>query len=428
MIILKNATYIDWKTLDFKSGHIQINEGLNGKIEFIDNFSSTDKTANIIDCSGKYVTKSFACGHHHVYSALATGMPAPEKKPGNFYEILKKFWWVLDKSLDLEMIKYSAYAVAIACAKSGVTFVIDHHSSPQAIEGSLQTIADAFDEVGVGHLLCYEISDRDGVSIAKKGLAETETYLQNNQGLVGLHASFTLTNKTLVRAVDLAKKYNSGIHVHVAEDIYDQEHCYDIHNQRVVERFQEYGILNLPKSLLVNCLYLTDAERRIIHDSGVYIVQNSESNQNNSRGQFSSCSMGSNIMLGTDGLHSNMLRAAKATFINGQTNDTIDSAHIYNRFRNVHKYLSNNGFGGDDENNLVILDYMPHTYFNQDNFLEHFLYGIEATHVQHVISKGKLIVKNRLLTQVNEAEIKKYAEKLSLKLWQKMEENISIEV
>jgi len=422
MIVLKNSTFINWKTLEFKKGHILVDEGSGNSLKFIDTLNNISANSTMIDCEGKYVTKSFGNAHHHVYSALATGMPAPQKTPGNFYEILKYIWWTLDKSLDLETIQSCAYAAAIACAKNGVTFVIDHHSSPFAIEGSLQTIAEAFNEVGVGHLLCYEISDRDGVDIARKALVETEQYLKKNQGLVGLHASFTLTNKTLEKAVNLAKKYNSGIHVHVAEDIYDQEHCYDIHNKRVVERFKDAGVLDLPKSLLIHCLYLTDEERHLIRESGIHVVQNTESNLNNSVGQFSSCSISENLLLGTDGMHTDMLRAAKATYFNCQLTDTVDYAEIYRRFRNIHSYLSSNHFTGDGDNSLVVLDYQPHTHFSTENFLNHFINGIDASNVQHVISQGKLIVKNREVITVNEAELKAKSRGLSKKLWDKMQE------
>jgi cytosine/adenosine deaminase-related metal-dependent hydrolase len=422
MIILKNATFIDWESLTFTKSDILVPKGVDQAIQFVNEIpKELNAEATLIDCTGKYVTKSFVNGHHHVYSALATGMPAPKKIPGNFYEILKYIWWTLDKSLDLEMIKTSAYVTAIACAKSGVTFAIDHHASPFAVEGSLQTIADAFNEVGVGHLLSYELTDRDGVNIANQGLAETENYLKTNQGLVGLHASFTLTNKTLEKAANLARKYNTGVHVHVAEDLYDQEHCYDIHNKRVIERFNDLGILELKRSLLVHCLYLTNAERDLIRESGLFVAQNTESNLNNNVGQFNSCAIGNNIMLGTDGMHSDMLRAAKATFYNGQLNDTIDYAEIYHRFRNANRYLKTNNFKGDGDNNLVVLDYMPSTFMDESNFLGHFLFGIDATHVQHVIASGELIVKDRIITKVDELAIKIKAQQISQKLWNKMQ-------
>ena len=160
-----------------------------------------------MDCAGRLVTKSFGCGHHHIYSTLARGMPAPQKSPLNFVEILKYIWWHLDKCLDLEMIEASALASAIYCAKNGVTLIIDHHASPFAIKDSLFTIAKAFDRVGISHLLCYEISDRDGEGARAAGLAETDAFLAAGyQGHVGLHASFTVGDDLLHKAIALFQK------------------------------------------------------------------------------------------------------------------------------------------------------------------------------------------------------------------------------
>ena len=418
-IYLKNATFIDWQTLEFKNSNIKVNQGINNGFEFI-NEIPLNTNEEIIDCTGKYVTKSFVCGHHHIYSALARGIGAPKKNPENFYEILKYVWWTLDKCLDKEMIEASALTTAIACAKSGTTFVIDHHASPYAVEGSLEIIAKAFEKVGISHLLCYEISDRDGLEITNKGLAETENYLKNNQGLVGLHASFTVSNETLKKTVKLSEKYNSGIHIHVAEDKYDQEHCITNYKTNVIERLNNFGVLNSSKTILGHCLHLSENEKQIIKSSKVWVVQNSESNLNNNVGYFNSRGLGNNIMLGTDGMHSDMLRSAKSAFYVGQGFDNIDYAGIYNRFRNAHNYISKNNFIGDCDNNLVVLDYDSPTEFNQNNFLGHFIFGIEAKHVQHVISNGKLIVKDRNITTVNEEDILTFSRKESIKLWEKM--------
>ena len=189
-ILLKNATYINWETLEFTNTNILVNEGVDENIQFISNLEKVDnsKISETIDCSGKLVTKSFAVGHHHAYSALAKGMPAPKKNPENFYEILQYVWWTLDKCLDKETVELSALVTAMACAKAGSTFVIDHHASPNYIKGSLELMAKAFEKVGVNHLLCYEITDRDGMDKAQQGLQETEDYLKTRQGLVGLHA------------------------------------------------------------------------------------------------------------------------------------------------------------------------------------------------------------------------------------------------
>lgn len=417
MILLKNATYVDWQTLEFKLTNIVVEPG---RIQFVDSNYTPNPSCNVIDCTRKIVTKSFVVGHHHAYSALSRGMGAPKYQPTNFYEILKYIWWTLDKCLSPEMVEYSGLTTAIACAKSGATFAIDHHASPFAIDGSLQILAKAFDKVGVGHLLCYEISDRDGLDIANQGLRETEKHLIENQALVGLHASFTLSNDTLKQAAQLCKNYNSGVHIHVAEGISDQEHCVQTYNKRVVERLNDFGFLNSPKSILVHCLHLSDNERALIEKSPCWVTQNTDSNLNNNVGYFSAKGLGNNIMLGTDGMHSDMLHSLQSAYFVGQNFDPMSPAQAYQRLRNAHRYLASNGFKGDDESNLVILDYSSPTPITSDNFCGHMAFAMNSANVRDVISNGKLIVRNHELTTVDEEAIMQKSQELAKDLWKKM--------
>ena len=94
------------------------------------------------------VTPGLVCGHHHLYSALARGMPPPPKVPTDFQEILEQIWWRLDTALDLEMIRWSAMLGALEALEQGTTAIVDHHESPGAIEGSLDAIAEACAESG----------------------------------------------------------------------------------------------------------------------------------------------------------------------------------------------------------------------------------------------------------------------------------------
>jgi cytosine/adenosine deaminase-related metal-dependent hydrolase len=323
--------------------------------------------------------------------------------------------------MDLEMIEASALASAIYCAKNGVTFVIDHHASPFAIKDSLSTIAKAFDRVGIAHMLCYEISDRDGQKAREEGLAETEAYLADvHQGHVGLHASFTVGDGLLEKAVALAHKHNSGLHVHVAEDRADQEDALDKYGKRVVERFEQAGALELKKSIFAHCIHLSDREKELLRESGVWVVQNIESNQNNNVGVTGYALTSDNVMLGTDGMHCDMLRSAKAAFLAGQATEGIGFDEIYRRFRNVHRYAQASGFRGEGDNNLVILDYDSPTEVTSDNFLGHFVYGLDARHVETVICQGKVIVEAGKVVLVDESEVLRFSREMGKKLWDKM--------
>ncbi|MCX6269822.1 MAG: amidohydrolase family protein [Bacteroidetes bacterium] len=422
MILIKNTTYIDWKTLGFTSGNVLVELGPEGNISFVNDPDTevSDKEVTVIDGRNKFVTRSFVNAHHHAYSALATGMPSPAIKPRNFPEILKLIWWKLDKALDREMIRSCAYMTALASVRSGCTFIVDHHASPFAVGNSLETIARAFDEVGIGHLLCYEISDRDGNEIARLGLHETDHYLQSHQGLVGLHASFTLGDETLKKAAELAKAHHTGIHIHTAEDQYDQEYTLKHHQCRVVERLDKTGLLESTKTILAHCLHLDPQEKNIIKRSNAFVVQNCESNLNNRVGYFSAQDLGKNIMLGTDGMHSDMLRSAQYAYFTGLGHENITIEAACNRLRKAHHYLRNNHFTGDGENNLLVFDYNPPTPLTPSNFLGHLFYGIQSAQICHVISQGKLIMKNRMILTVDETEILKEARHQAERLWKKL--------
>ncbi len=423
-LYLKDAKFIDWQSFEISNTNLAVESGPTGTISLSSNIPGADALSpgdRIIDCQGKFVTKSFGCGHHHIYSTLARGMPAPRNIPTNFPEILEYVWWHIDKRLDLEMIEASALASAIYCAKSGVTFCIDHHASPFAIEGSLEIIAKAFDRVGISHMLCYEMSDRDGMNIREQGLAETDAFLASGRpGHVGLHASFTVGNRLLKDSVALAKKYQTGLHIHVAEDKADQAHSEATFGKRVVERLSDAGGLELRKSILGHCIHLSDNELQLLKNSGVWIAQNVESNQNNNVGLGSYGELASQMMLGVDGMHCDMLRSAKAAFLTGQATEGIGFDTIYDRFRNVHRYIGSTGTAGDGDNNLVILDYDPPTDLTQENFLGHFVYGIDARHVETVISKGQILVEDRKITTVDERQVLEHAREMGRKLWSKL--------
>lgn len=421
-LYLRDATYVDWRTLKFTRGHLRVGEGDEGGLEFVAEVPAEPAAGDrVLACGGKLVTRAFACGHHHAYSALARGMPPPLKAPADFAQKLETVWWKLDRALDPELVLLSALATAVQCARNGVTYVIDHHSSPNAVEGSLDAIAGAFAEVGVGLLPCLELSDRDGPAACEKGLAETGNRLAaGNPCLVGLHASFTVGDDLLQRAVALARKYLSGIHVHAAEDAVDQETTYSLYGCRVVERFQEAGVLDFPRTILVHGLHLDRDERSILKGSPAWVAENMESNLNNRVGLFRGEGLSSRVMLGTDGMHSDMLRSAQAAYFSGIDAERADLAEIYSRLRRVHDYLGENGFAGDGENNLVVLDYPSPTPVSEENFLGHLFYGISACHVDSVIARGRLIVENRRLLTVDEQEVLALTRAGAERLWRRL--------
>ncbi len=245
------------------------------------------------------VTPGLVCSHHHLYSALARGMPAPAETPERFLQILERVWWRLDAALDLEMIEWSAKLGAVEALMSGCTAIIDHHESPNAIDGSLSVIADACSEVGVRVSCAYGVTDRHGPAGATAGLAENERFLRDGgRGMVGLHAAFTCSESTIEEAIGLAEDLEVGIHVHVAEGVVDSGA-----GAALARKAQSNW-------LLVHGVYLPDG----IDLEGT-LVHNPRSNMNNAVGYAEPTRFKIPVALGTDGIGADMLDEFRLAFV-----------------------------------------------------------------------------------------------------------------
>ncbi len=78
--------------------------------------------------------------------------------------------------------------------------LVDHHESPNLIEGSLDILAEVCEQLGMRALLCYGATERNfGAAEARRGLAECRRVPPSPlvRGLVGLHASFTVSDETI---------------------------------------------------------------------------------------------------------------------------------------------------------------------------------------------------------------------------------------
>jgi cytosine/adenosine deaminase-related metal-dependent hydrolase len=252
-------------------------------------------------------TSGMVCGHHHLYSTLARGMPAPPRQPTRFGEILEQVWWRLDAALDLEMIRASAMLGATEALMSGTTAIVDHHESPNAIEGSLDVIADACAEVGVRAVCAYGVTDRHGADGAARGLAENERFLRaGGRGMVGVHAAFTCSRETLESAAGLARDLGVGVHIHVAEGPDD------------VEAGARLERLAGDDWLIVHCVELDRALPGTI-------AHNPRSNMNNGVGYARPAERANPVVLGTDGIGADMLEEFRLAYVAHRAADVLAS-------------------------------------------------------------------------------------------------------
>ena len=277
--------------------------------------------AEAVDCSGKVVLPGFICTHHHFYSTMARGMAIPGEPASNFVEILERLWWKLDAALSADDITLSAQIPLIECIRNGTTTVIDHHASPAFRDGSLDLIESAVRQAGIRASLCYEVSDRN---VMGGGVEENERFIKKvGKGdgqiaaMMGLHASFTLSDATLEKCVGIAKDAGVGCHIHVAEDAADREDSIKKYGMPTVHRLDKMGASG-EKSLFIHCVHIDEEEMDIIARTKTSVVHNPESNMNNAVGVtplFKLLKKNILVGLGTDGMSSDMLSQMRCAYL-----------------------------------------------------------------------------------------------------------------
>ncbi|MGD0749980.1 MAG: putative aminohydrolase SsnA [Anaerolineales bacterium] len=394
--------------------------------------------AKSVECSGKIILPGFICAHHHFYSTMARGMAIPGEPAKNFVEILEKLWWKVDRALGEEDILLSAQLPLIDCIRNGTTTVIDHHASPSMRDGSLDIIENAVRQAGLRASLCYEVSDRNVIG---GGIAENERFIKKvGQGdgqiaaMMGLHASFTLSDETLEKCVGIAKDGNVGCHIHVAEDLSDREDSLKKYNTTIVNRLQKMGAAG-KKSIFVHCVHIDEAEMDIVAKTGTIVVHNPESNMNNAVGVTPILKMlnkGILVGLGTDGMGSDMLaqmrcayllhrlanRDPRVAFMEAPQMLLQNNAEIVKRQFGLRLGEIAEGRPAD----LAILDYCPPTPLSEANFLGHLIFGLVDAVVDTTVCRGKILMQGKKIISMDEDSLAARSRELAPKMWQRLQE------
>jgi cytosine/adenosine deaminase-related metal-dependent hydrolase len=260
-------------------------------------------------CEDGDIAPGAVCAHTHLYSGLVRyGMPPPARPPANFLEILERVWWRLDRALDARSLDAAARDYVARALLAGVTTLVDHHESPNLIEGSLSILAEASTDLGVRALLCYGASERNfGRDEGRRGLETCRSVSASPliRGLVGLHASFTVSDDTIRDAGSLARALGTVVHVHVAEDGTDVEDARRRGYPGPIERLMALGALP-PGSILAHGVHLSADRARLAAAAGSWFVHNPRSNEANRVGYASALSAAKRVALGTDGFDPDM--------------------------------------------------------------------------------------------------------------------------
>jgi putative selenium metabolism protein SsnA len=444
-MLITNATLVTWESPNriLEDHAIYISGDQVHEIGPTPKLEKLYPKAKRLNARGQIVMPGGICAHTHFYGAFARGMAIPGPAPKDFPEILEKLWWPLDKSLLEEDIRYSALTCLVDAIKHGTTTLIDHHASPNAIDGSLDILAEAVDKSGLRGVLCYEVTDRDGPEKAAAGIKENVRFIKHLAtnphprlaGTFGLHASLTLSGATL-QACRAAAPEGTGFHIHVAEHEADEYDSLNKSNMRVIDRLQNHDLLG-SKTITAHCVHVDAREIELLKESGTWVTHQPRSNMNNAVGAAPVESMmrtGIKVCLGNDGFSNAMWEEWKAAYFLHKVTSRdprrlgggdVAQMAIYNNATLANVFFPVAPIGQITPGafaDLIFVDYHSPTPLSPENLPWHILFGFQSSMVTTTIAGGKVLMKDRELVTLDEAEIAARARELAAKVWKRYQD------
>ncbi len=396
--------------------------------------------AERLDARGQLLMPGNICAHTHFYGAFARGMSVPGDPPKDFPEILERLWWRLDRALTAEDVRYSALGALVNAVRQGTTTLIDHHASPQCVDGSLDVLAGAVRESGVRCVLSYEVTDRNGADEARAGIAENMRFMalckrQPHPLLAasfGLHAGLTLSDATL--AACAGANPHGGFHVHVAEHEADEYHSLQQYQRRVVDRLHAFGILGA-RSIAAHCVHIDMAEALLLRDTQTWVTHQPRSNMNNAVGVADVEGLlraGVRVALGNDGFSNAMWDEWKAAYLLHKAwhrdpqragGSVIVQMAVENNAALAGSFFPQARLGvlaAGAFADMILVDYHAPTPLTAGNLPWQILFGFDAGMVTTTICSGKVLMRDRALLFLDEAQIAARSRELAAAVWQRV--------
>ena len=425
----------DEKGTVIPNGFVRID---GAKIAEVGSGYPTDSSEQTIDASKCVVIPGLVTAHTHLYGILLRGANLNIEPPIDFTQILQRVWWPVDEALTLEDANASALSASADMLRNGSTFFADTYSGPNSIEGSLDTIAEATRKVGIRAMLAFEMTERNEAGEANRGLKENIRFVKKckkdplTSAMMSVHASFTVSDEIVTKAVETARTLDMPITVHTSEGLVDLYHNLEKYGERTVERLDRVGLLG-PRTVLAHCVHVDDHELDLIAASGSSVAHNPMSNMLNAVGTAPVPQMlerGIPVGLGNDGWiydpFENM-RCALTVHRLATGNPSIIGAEEILRMATLDGatcYGLEHEIGSIEPGKLadiVLLDTtrVP-TPLTPDSVVGHLVNTFSGRDVKSVFVHGEKVVDDSRLVKISDEEVSKISSKSAKRLWSKL--------
>lgn len=413
MILLKNCKYVitqNSKREVLKNKDILI----DGKIKEIG--SDLDKSDTIIDCKNKLVLPGMINTHTHAAMSLFRGYA--DDLPLDVW--LKEKIWPLEANLNEDYVYYGSLLAAIEMIKSGTTCFNDMYFFGNGVKKAVEEtgIRSFFSQV-ILDFPTAEFKDSEKAFKIFEGLEKSELFVP----VIGTHSIYACSKETLLKAKEIAEKYDSLIHIHLSETKKEVKDCLEQNSLRPAEYLQDIGFLN-SDIIAAHSIWLSLSEINVLKHNNVNVSHCPISNTKLVSGTspvYKMLSRKINVSLGTDSSASNnnlnmfeemkfatliqKLRFGKPRLLSVQQGldmSTINGAKALG--------LDSGSIEPGKNADLILIDLDNITTRPFHNVVSNLVYSFNGS-ISDVIINGDIIMQDRKIKTINEDVIERIEEK-----------------
>jgi 5-methylthioadenosine/S-adenosylhomocysteine deaminase len=377
------------------------------------------QSPQVIDARGHMVLPGFINGHTHVPMTLFRGL----HDDVTLNDWLYKYIFPAEaKNVNEEFVRWGTRLAAAEQIRAGVTTFADMYYFEDAI-------AEETKAAGMRGVLGETFIDfpaPDNKSEAEM-LAYTERFLKRWQGDALIHAApaphsiYTCSKKTLQDAAALARKYHAPILIHVAEMKKEWEDSEKANGMSPVQYLDKIGVLG-PDIVAAHCIFVDEADRKLLAQRGVGCVHNPSSNMMIASGVSPVPEMraaGVAVGLGTDGpagsnndldlmeeidLAAKLAKISKMDPLALNAKSAVEMATI-DGARALHMEKEIGSLEAGKKADVILINLNEPNAVPMYEIYAQIAYSLKGSDVATVIIGGKIVMQDHLLLTVDERKV-----------------------
>jgi 5-methylthioadenosine/S-adenosylhomocysteine deaminase len=417
-------------TMDvIEDGAIAVKDGIIVSIGKSNIIQERFKAKRTIDAAGKIVMPGLVNTHTHAAMVMLRGYA--DDLP--LMQWLKEYIWPAEaKFVNRENVRIATRLAVAEMISSGTTTFNDMYFFED-------DVAQVAKEAGIRVVAGETLFDgpTPNSKTPEEGLKYTEELIKKYSGdrlvtvAIAPHAPFTCSRELLKKAADLSKKYNSPLHIHLAETKDEVNNIVERYAMRPVEYLDDAGILT-NRTIAAHSIQVTDKEIELFASRKTGVAHNAESNMKLAEGVAPISQMLTlqvKIGLGTDGAASNndlnmfeeMKTAALLHKVHTWTSTALDAPTMLrlatiNGARVLGLQNKTGSLEEGKEADIILIDIDQPHLVPRYNVYSLLVYAADGADVNTVIVAGKIIMMDKKLLTIDKkkciAEIRALADQI----------------